>query len=547
MADPSAAFAAAVAAHQAGDLAAAERAYRSLLADHPGHAPALCNLGVLLVRAGNFDEAERCYTRALAAEPGYPDAHFNLGNLYRRANRLAEAADHYQKCLAGNPTHAAAAYNLGLVCAAAGRFDAAADCYRAVVRLEPRSADGHRQLGDALVRSGHAADGLAALRRAVELQPAEPRNLLTLGLGLLTVGNLAEAHEVLQKALKLKPDYAEAHNTFGLALEQQGRKDDALFHYQESVRLKPDLADGWSNIGTNLSEQGRIAEAIPCLRQSLAIRPNAPPIHSNLLLTLNYPSGMPPEQVRDEHLAWAGRFAGPTPDRPPVPPPHDPDRRLKVGYLSADYRTHTVAGFIETLLRHHDRSRVEVFAYASVHRPDETTEKLRPLADQWRPIGGMPDDQAADLIRSDGIDCLVDLGGHTAGNRLLVLARRPAPVQATLFGYPNTTGMTAVDYRITDPVSDPPGLTEHLYVEGLLRLPETAWVYAPQPEAAAVGPLPSAAKKTFTFGCLNNAAKVSDQCLEAWARILREVPGTRLVLMAGQAQAGAKRLAGHQH
>lgn len=542
MTDVNAAFAAAVARHQAGDVAAAEQMYRAILAEVPAHAPTLCNLGVLLVRANQPDDAARCYNLALAAAPGYPDAHYNLGNLFRRSNQLAQAASHYQSCLAGNPNHAGAAYNLGLVLSNAGHLPEAIECFRSVIRLEPGNADAFGRLGDALIRSGHLAEGVTAFRKAVELKPSDPRAIYNLGLGLSNQGKTTEAHELLQKALKLKPDYAEAHNALGLNLETLGRKDDALFHYQQAVQYRPDLADGWSNLGTNLGEQGRADEAIVCLRESLVHRPNSPPIHSNLLLMLNYSSQYTPEQVRDEHKIWAERFAGPTRDPAPVPEPHDPDRILKIGYLSADFRTHTVAPFIEALLRHHDRDNYEIYAYASVQRPDETTSRLRALADHWRPIAGLPDERVFDQIRSDGIDVMVDLSGHTAGNRILTLAPRPAPVQATLFGYPNTTGIEGVDYRISDPVSDPPGMTESLYVERLLRLPECAWVYVPPLTAPEITPLPAQGRRTFTFGCLNNPAKISDQCLETWAKILQTIPGTRIVLLAGQSQAGAKRL-----
>jgi predicted O-linked N-acetylglucosamine transferase (SPINDLY family) len=541
MADLNEAFAQAVAVHRSGEFAAAERMYRDLLRAYPAHTPALCNLGVLLVRAGRVDEAAECYNLALAATPGHPDAHFNLGNLYRRANRPREAAGHYRACLAANPAHAGAAFNLGLALSSVGDAAGAAESFAVVARLEPTNPDGHSRLGDALVRAGRWAEGVAALRKAVELRPDDHRNYYNLGLALAAGGQTADARELHQRALQLNPDYAEAHNGLGLVLEATGRKDDALAHYQRAVELKPELGDAWSNLGTNLAEQGRPEEAIACFRESLIRQPSAPAIHSNLLLHLNYSSRVTPEQVRDEHLAWAARFAGQTPDPPRVPEPHHPDRRLRVGYLSADFRGHTVAGFIETLLRHHDRERVEVFAYASVVRPDDTTERLKALADHWRPIGGLTDAQAFDLIRGDNLDVLIDLGGHTAGNRLLLMAARPAPVQATLFGYPNTTGLKAVDYRVTDPVSDPQGRTEHLYAESLLRLPETAWVYAPPGDAPPVAPLPL---QEFTFGCLNNSAKISDACLETWAAVLQATPDSRLVLMAGQSHAGAERLLG---
>jgi len=536
------AFAAAVAVHQAGDVVRAEQLYRELLAQSPGHAPTLCNLGVLLVRDGKVDEAKQFYNLALAVSPDHPDAHFNLGNLYRRTNQLREAAAHFTACLNGNPNHASAAFNLGLVIVAAGDIAQAVELFRTAVRLEPQNADAHGRLGDVLVRTGELPEGVAAFRKSVQLKPNDHRWHYNLALALANSGDTSGASEHIQKALKLKPDYAEAHNALGLNLETLGRKDDALFHYQESVRLKPDLADGWSNLGTNLTEQGRADEAIDCLRESLVHRPFAPPIHSNLCLMLNYSSNVKPEEVLAEHRTWAVRLAGPTRDRPPVPQPHDPDRRLKIGYLSADFRNHTVSGFIETLLTEHDRTKFEVYAYASVIRQDETTAKLAKLADHVRFVGSRIDELVAEDIKAEGIDVLIDLGGHTAGNRLGIMAQRPAPLQATLFGYPNTTGIPAIDFRITDPVSDPPGTTEHLYVEGLLRLPETAWVYRPPVDAPPVTALPAATSKKFTFGCLNNPAKISDACFATWAKLIQSAPGSRLVLLAGQSQAGSKRL-----
>ena len=540
--DVTAAFAAAVAKHQSGDFAAAEAAYRAVLKGAPAYAPALCNLGVLLVRANRLQEAADCYNLALAGTPDYPDAHFNLGNLHRRAGNLQSAADHYHATLQAKPDHGAAAYNLGLVLSAAGNAAAALDCFRLVADLEPQNADAWSRLGDTLMRTGKHAEGVAAFAKVVELKPADPRGHYNLGLGLSNRGDTQAAHETLKKALELSPDYPEAHNALGLNLESLGRKDDAMFHYQRAVQLKPDLADGWSNLGVNLTEQGRVEEAIGCLRESLVHRPQSAPIHSNLLLLLNYSSGVKPEEVRDEHFAWGERFGGATPDRPPVPEPHDPGRPLRIGYVSADFRDHTVAGFIETLLRHHDRERVEVTAYAQVQRPDAVTERLKSLADHWRPIVSMSDHQLVEQIRADKIDCLIDLSGHTAGNRLSAFAERPAPLQATLFGYPNTTGLRAVDFRITDAVSDPPGMTEHLAAEGLLRLPDTAWVYAPPTASPGVTPLPAANRKTFTFGCLNNPAKISEDCLACWVKLLKDTPGTRLVVLGGQSNTGAKRL-----
>jgi predicted O-linked N-acetylglucosamine transferase (SPINDLY family) len=536
------AFAAAVRLHTAGDTTEAEAAYRALLRDVPTFAPALSNLGSLLAKSGREEEAVRCYSLALAADPRFTDAHFNLGNVYRRAGRLAEAAEQFRACVAVDPRHANALFNLGVVSATLGRLTDAEAAFRAAAAAEAKPGEARLRLGDILVRMGRPAEGVAEFRQYADAHPTDPRGLYNLALGLANAGTPGDAADLLHKALKLKPDYAEAHNALGLALELLGRKDDAAHHYEEAVKHKPDLADAWSNLGVNLAEQGRGEDAVAALRQSIGHRPTAPAIHSNLLLLLNYSSRVTPEQVRDEHRAWAERFTTPVQPRPAPHPPHDPDRKLRVGYVSCDYRDHPVAGLIEILLRHHDRDRFEVFAYPAVQRPEATTERLKELADHWRPIVGVSDSDAADRIHEDQIDVLVDLGGHTAGNRLIAFACRPACVQVSLFGYPNTTGMAAMDYRVTDAVSDPPGATDSLYVEKPLRLPEVPWAYLPPADAPPDSPLPALSRRQFTFGCLNNSAKISDACLDAWADLLKTVAGTRLILMAGQSAAGLRRL-----
>lgn len=533
-------FAAAVAKHQAGELAAAEKLYRELLAADPKHAPAWCNLGALLVAAGNLADAGQCYQYALQARPGFPDAHFNLGNLYRRIGRLPDAAAAYRACLTGNPTHASAAFNLALTLAAAGELSSAEDLYRKLLAGNPSNSDLHARLGDVLYRGGNFPAAIAHHRRAADLAPNDPRTWYNLGLALNAAGDPADAEAACRTALALKPDYPEPHNLLGLIAESNGRKDDAEALYRDAVRLGPTFADGWSNLGINLGEQGRNAESLEALAKSLELRP-APHIHSNYLLLLNYSSIHSREQVFAEHAKWAARYAPPA-IAPPKLAPHDPNRRLRIGYVSPDFRTHTVAGLIEILLKHHDRGQVEVFAYPNVSRPDAKTEHFRGLADHWKPIVGASDDRAAEMVRSDGIDVLVDLAGHTAGNRLGIFARRPAAIQATMFGYPNTTGLTAFDARITDAIYDPPGTSESVNSEPLLRIENPCWVYRPPDAAPAVGPLPAATNAAFTFGCLNNPAKASDACLDAWAKLLLAVPTARLAMTGSQSNSGAARI-----
>lgn len=532
-------FAQAVSLHQSGDLVAAEGLYRQVIETDPKHAGALSNLGVVAGKKGDHDEAVRLYTAAVAANPNQLDAHFNLGNLHRRQGRPQDAVTAFQNVLRIDPQHPRAYLNLGLVAGEVGDMQASIDCFRRAVALDPSYPDAYNLLGDSLFRVGRAADAVVVFREFVTRCPDDARGHHNLGLALAGQNDTDAAVAALEQALALRPDYPDAHNSLGVTLESANLADDAQRHYREAVRLRPDFADAWSNLGTSLVEQGRVTEAVECLKQAEDIRPD-PRTGNNLLLALCYTSDLTPPQLRDEHTAWAVRYGAAAPVD--APPRRDNPRRLRVGYVSGDFRTHTAAGLIEHLLTHHDRNAVHVSCYANVPRPDDTTEKLRSLADAWKPVHAMTDAQMAAVVRADELDVLVDLSGHTAGNRLLCLARKPAAVQGTLFGYPCTTGVPAIDFRVSDSFADPPGETESFYTEKVVRLPNVAWVYKPPADAPAVNTLPSQTRRSFTFGCLNNPAKLSDACLETWARVLKAVPKSRLVLMAGRSADAARLL-----
>ncbi len=534
-------FAEAVRLHRANDLPAAEAAYRTLLDVVPVHPAALCNLGAVRVKLGDEAEAVKLYYLALLHAPDFPDALFNLGNVHRRAGDLIAAAELFARCVQTNPDHAPAQFNLGVTTAALGRPVEAEAAFRRAIELEPGTAGrAHLRLGDVLNRLGRSADAVPYLRAYADATPNDPAGPFHLALALAGSGKAADAADVLQRLLRWRPEDADAHNALGLAQAALGRQDDAIHHFEKAVSIKPTLAEGWSNLAVSLSEQGRTDDAIAAFRKAVDANPDVPLIHGNLLLNLNYSSRLTPEQVRDDLFAWADKFAPAVP--PPTPrPPLDPARRLRIGYLSSDYRAHSSAGLLRAVLEHHDREQFEVFAYSTVHRPDATTDELKVLADRWATLTGTPPTLAAERIRTDGVDVLLEVGGHGGGTNLLVMAGRPAAVQGSLGGMPTTTGMAVMDFRVSDAESDPPGMTEHLYREKLVRLP-VPWIYTPPHDAPAVGPLPALGRRQFTLGCLNNSSKVSETAVTAWVNLLANVAGTRLVLAGGQSATGQKRL-----
>ncbi len=459
-------------------------------------APTLAHAAQLL-RSRHPAEAATVCEQLLRADPHQPAVLLHLGLARRALHQSAEAIAAFSGAIALDPSLAEAHHQLGNALKAANRLPEAIACLREATRLAPASAPAWLNLGVALLDTDARADAIAAFRRALALEPSRPEAHNILGVALLAAGELAEARTALDQALRLRPGYAAAHDNLGRLARAEGRLSDAVAHYRAALAAQPD-----------------------------------PGTHSNLLLALNY-LDLPPEEVFAEHRAWHQRYAAPISTRNPelgTRNPRPPGRRLRIGYLSPDFVHHAVAYFVEPVLAAHDRTRFEIFCYANVRSPDYVTARLCPLADHWRDLAPLDDEAAAALIRADQLDLLIDLAGHTARHRLLVLARRPAPVQATWIGYPNTTGLDAIDYRITDAISDPPGATEPFYSEKLVRLPATFSVYQPDGDAPPVNELPAGAGGAFTFGSFNNFAKLSPATLALWAQILRAVPGSRLVL-----------------
>lgn len=328
------------------------------------------------------------------------------------------------------------------------------------------------------------------------------------------------------------PTSPDAWNVLGLAAAGSGELSVAAQLYGKALALEPAFIEAENNLGIVLAGLGRVEEGIAAFHRALRRRPDYLAALDNLLLASHCSSVMPAADVAALHRAWGRlveRQVAPLAIREGARGDRD---RIHVGYVSADFKRHSVAWFLEPVLARHDRDRFHVTAYASVPAPDAVTARLRGHADIWRDVAGMGDGKLARLIATDGIDVLVDLSGHTLGHRLVALAHRPARVQVTWLGYPATTGLSRVDHRITDEVADPEGMTEAFHTEKLVRLPEGFLCYGAPAGVPAIVPPPSVARGHVTFGCFNDLAKVGEPVLAAWARLLDEVPGSRLLLKA---------------
>ncbi len=372
-----------------------------------------------------------------------------------------------------------------------------------------------------------------AISDALRLKPdyAEPHN--NLGNVFKDRGELDEAAACYQRALQLRPGYALAHYNLGLVCQDRGNLDEAVACYRQALRHDPAYAEVHNNLGNALKDQGDLDEAVASFRRAVELKPDVPTAHSNLLYTLLFCPGYDARAIFEEHRLWSRRFAEPLGR---VIPPHSNDgssrRRLRIGYVSPDFCDHAQSFFTVPLLSAHDHENFEIYCYADVARPDEITARLRSLAGVWRNITGFTDEQVSRLVRQDRIDILVNLTMHMAGNRLLVFARKPAPVQVSWLAYPGTTGLSTVDYRLTDPYIDPPGLHDQYYSEESIRLPDAFWCYDPLAGEPAKSALPAVDNGFITFGCLNNFCKVNDSVLKLWAQVLKAVESSRLLLLA---------------
>lgn len=513
--------------HQSGRLAEAEELYLQVLAVEPRHPETLHFVGIVSLQRGRNQAALNYFDQALAVRPDWPDALNNRGEALRAEGRPDEAVAAYHRAIALNPRFPQAFSNLGNALGALGNLHEALAAYQKAIELFSGYAEAHNNLGGALKSLGRLDESTTAYKRAIALRPRYFQALTNLGSVLKETGRLDEAIATLRQATEINPDYPEAYYNLGNALKEKGLLNEAVTAYRRVTVLKQGPGQSKSDPGKSPQEPGRYDQVIASYRQALlALRPDFAGAHSNLLLMMLH-QHLDDREIADEHFRWQQRHAGAVgKGNEPRVFDHRAGRRLRIGYVSPDFREHSVARFLLPLMENHDREKFEIFAYAEVPAPDEITARLRSLTDVWRDTVGLGDAQAAELIREDGIDILVDLAGHTSGNRLLMFARRPAPVQVTWLGYPGTTGLDAIAFRFTDAHADPPGSPADLHSESLVRLPHSAWCFAPM-SGPAVAARP---RRGLVFGSFNNFAKVTESMLRLWARILAAVPDSSLLL-----------------
>ncbi|MHB1559227.1 MAG: O-linked N-acetylglucosamine transferase, SPINDLY family protein [Isosphaeraceae bacterium] len=544
--------------YRSGDLAGAERDCREVLRLDPGLAPAWLILGAVCHRAGRHEEAMPALRESIRLDPAVAAAWNVLGTTLAVLGRPAEAEPFFRRALQLRPDHREAARNLGRCrieqgFAGAGgvvdsqlSFDATVDQARKAVErgsflqaeawfhqamaAQPDSADVLNDLARVLILQARTAEAVACLLRATAIDPAHARAFTNLAAALFSLNRLNEAERAARRAVEADPQNPAALNNLGLILLELGRPTAAEQAFRDGLGRSPDHPDLLGNLAQVLVAQGRAPEAQPLFARAIELRPDAAAIHSNWLLSRQALADAEPASLARDHARWELQHAAPLRSTwRPFTGGSATERPLRLGFLSAEFKRHPVGYFVLRALEGLRTLDCATFCYATGLARDDYTDRFLAAATEWRPVPGLADPELAELIRADRIDVLFDLAGHTSHNRLLLFARKPAPLQATWLGYEGTTGLVAMDYLVADRFQVREG-TEPDYVERILRLPESYVCFDPPADATAVVPPPVLTAGHVTFGSFNNPSKINEAVVDAWSEILRRTPGSRLLL-----------------
>lgn len=460
------------------------------------------------------------------------------GNALEDEGQFQQALLRYEEAISLAPKLARAHLNQGNALLASGSVAAALAAFEAALLHDPGYAAAHFNLGNAHARLGRMEAALRAYRKALELQPDFVNAEVALGTVLDDLHEFGAAVESYRRVLAIRPEYAEVHCNLGNSLRELGLFEEAIDSYRRSLAINPFYEEGHNNLGTVLKDIGRPEEAQTCYRRALELDPGFVDAQSNLLFLLNYSADIGAAQLQSEARSYGDLVAQRAKVFTAWDCPLEPERKLRVGFVSGDLREHPVAYFLEnvlTRLASGAAGRLELFAYSNHFRHDQVTQRIRSTCGGWCVTAGLSDAALIERIRSDAIDILIDLAGHTAHNRLPVFAWKPAPVQVSWLGYFGTTGLTAIDYLIADPWCLQPG-EEVYFCEEVWRLPETRLCFTPPKIDMEVSTLPALATGTVVFGCFNNLTKMTNSVVALWARVLAAVPDSSLFLKSPQLQ-----------
>jgi predicted O-linked N-acetylglucosamine transferase (SPINDLY family) len=513
--------------HQAGRLVEAISFYRQVLAQQPNDAETLHLLGYAIYQSGRAEEGLGPIQRAIELNPNQAKYHCNLAVVLSALDRQEDSIAASKRAVNLREQFPEAWFNLANGYRARRQWAEAISAFRKALDQRPNWPEAHSNFGVALAAAGQVQSAVEEFQTALKQNPKIPIAWFNLGNALRDLGQPEPAIKAYQQAIAEDPKYLDAYNNLGGIYGRLGDYAQAAQTFRALLALQPDYVGAWINLGNALKDCAQYNEAAASFERALALDPQNVAARDNLIIATHYYSDDADLNLRLQQ-EWNRLFCQPL--RAKIQPHRNdrsPDRRLRIGYVGADFREHACAHCLDPLLANHDHARFEIFCYANVPLPDAMTRRLQGYADHWCETMNLGDEELAERIGADQIDILVDLMLHTANNRLLVFARKPAPVQVSWLGYPGATGVETIDWRLSDAYMDPAPRDP-----GVIALPDCFWCYGPPENPPAVGALPALKNGYVTFGCLNNFCKVTDRTLELWAGTLSLIRDSRLLLLA---------------
>ncbi|MBK1988944.1 tetratricopeptide repeat protein [Sphaerospermopsis aphanizomenoides BCCUSP55] len=514
------------------DLQLSEKWYLRALSIQPQLAKSYYNLGFIYEQQDEWAKAIDNYTHGITINPHYTKAHYRLGLIFKRQKYFSKAIDQFSQVLQLDPEYQGAKFNLALL----WQQGEGADFIQSLLgekelELLPQLTEQINDTGTKFVREGKLEAAKNCFRSVIDIAPDCVLGHYNLGCVLQNQKYYSEAISSYRRALKIDPNYIDALKNLGYVYYKIGQIDLAQECFQKNLELEPNHSETYEILGFIAAEQGKLSECINLLNEALKINPNNHTVHSWFLFNLSSIISFTPQEILDSAQLWYQQQV--VNQWLPTLTHHNNNknshRRLRIGYISPDFRRHSVSAFIKPVLQYHDRTQVEVFCYGEVQEPDAITDEIRDICDVWHSTVGLSDLQVAELIQTDRIDILIDLAGHTANNRMMVLGMKPAPIQATYLGYFATTGLPSIDYWITDQILHPDN-TQEKTSETIWRLPRCYVGYEPLKNAPKVVELPYKKTGVFTFASFNNLRKLTPETFALWIEILKAVPHSRLVL-----------------
>ncbi|MBF0329963.1 MAG: tetratricopeptide repeat protein [Nitrospirae bacterium] len=519
----------AVQLHNDGKLYDAQYRYQKILKVEPDNADALHLLGTLKYQLKEYNCAVELISRALEVDPGSALFYFSLANTLADMGLQDKAKDCYEKALSILPDFGEAYFNFANLYSSLENYLEAENYYRKAILLGVNTAQAYFKIGSIKFKQGDGEEAIKNFNISAELEPTRAEIFFNMALVYQTLNKYNDAIECYKRVLLLNPNHVTAAYNLGVTFFLFRKLSEALIFFSQTVDIEPHHVDALNNLGNVYREWGMFEAAERFYKKALEVNPNSPYVWSNIIYLTNYKTGITLQDIFGEHLKYEKHLRLYSNQNKYSSLPDTQGRRIKIGYVSADFRRHSVSYFIESVLKNHDKKEFEVFCYSNAFISDEITEHIKHLVENWRGIYKMEDDDLENLIRSDSIDILVDLAGHTGLNNLSVFLRKPAPVQVHWIGYPNTTGLSTMDYRIVDSYTDPEGMTDQYYTEKLVRMPDCFLCYVPDKKSPDVE---ASGNMDIVFGSFNMALKINDYVIDVWSEILKRVPDAKILLKA---------------